>query len=558
MTDEILDVVKEVGEKTFKLKESREQIRQAVELVRREAERLVIKSKLAWESKAGVASYGSTSVLVAQDGFGRDLLAFQIPLSEFFAELERRKLIELEKKFEVAEPSEELKRKILDGYVSYLDAVKKLLGVEVSQKDLRGYVKALKEGKLLEFLVSFSRKNRLAEKLRFSYVSEDFSRVLEKKLREYRKSESAAIKQSAVDAVAKALVERYRESAHSLVNNKEKTAEALSSALIKAHGKESEQVRKEAKELASVMIEACLAHYSHVTLVQSGALKLAGEMLESERLKLTDDVQKRWKLFEQLFTKLLSLKKHQFTEAVRYLAKREKTAEAGHLLGWEMRSGKTLAMLSVAFFHSLSSGQDSYIFPKTANVNDVLRQAVGFMPSYFFAFRGYTSGDAPVNLPERRLRKMLSADVFPNIFKILSQMKEKKAYKNAIFRDRGKSAERLLAGYAKRMEELISFFEKNSAEKYLKLAQKEAQGKPYAFVLELEGFKPSVRLALFFYLERLRRSGELLTKGRSEKEEAALKRQFAGLEKALKKQALRLSEDSLKRGQLPPTEVGSL
>lgn len=519
--------------------------------------RLIVKTKMEAISVGGDASFGYTPVLAVEDEFGRHLGTISIPLATFYEELEKRGIVNPKDKYEVAEPDGELMAELVDRYISHVRATaREHLGID-EEKEER-LKEALSKSKTFrefreEALVILSEGEEdfrfrtvdvfKTQVLAITDVREELISSLSSLLSSMGEKELLPVLGKVIEEVSRWYkeypfiflstrtpedIELYRERLTS-----EEEEEAFSSlpwvqdnlgsedwvkALIDVEFQKADRANippDVVEDIKDTIFQTLSEHSALEEGVRQGAERFVIQYLYTyalepllSRAKAGDKKsgERLMKGMRNLFVNMLGVMPHQYDEAINLLAKKVRTGEKGHLLGWEMRSGKTLAMSLIGYFNALYSGKDVYMFPKTANMLDIIYQIATFTPQVAFNLRAYKSGDVELGLSEDRVSDVITSDVYPNIFAI--------THINKLLVGAGATAEMLLQDYAKDMEEIIGLYERKfrehgNEEEVFKEEIAKREEKPYSDILRMEGIKPTVRLALYDYFSYLEGRGLL-------------------------------------------------
>ena len=486
-----------------------ESIQTVKELVEtEEAGRFLIKSTLTNRYSRGNLAFAYTSVLSVVSKFGDDLMAIPIPLKKFYDKLEEKRIINLEDKVEVIEPSEEFKKTLLDKLTQHLDAIRERLGIteddilqDVAEENRIARTKDPKERarKAVSFVSDRLLHYNLVEFLTQEIIRETPPELLiEDRLKVIAKAKNVSIP---TNVIAQRLADAYLEAPKAFYEGEdrdERVREIIKEVL------EDREIPYDASlldDLTLSAVEGIADHYSLLDNVRNSAIKLYRSLLLNERLKRLKekDVNRAWQVLENWFIRGLGVKRHQWNEAVRTLAKYERTGEGGHLLGWEMRSGKTLVMLLTAYFGSLFLGKDSYLFPRVANLNDILYQALTFVPMLSFNIRAYRSGETDPMYRENRTAELLSHNIFPNLFGIISSSRDK-VLKDFVIGG-GEKVRQLLETYSYEIEKLTEIAREKlytEGKSWSELMQDEK----LRFLWDMDAYAPETRVALYYYIKR--------------------------------------------------------
>jgi len=452
---------------------------------------LVIKMQIDGVNVGTESSVGYTSTLVAVDKGGKELFSLKLPLKEFYSTLIKKGIIS-PKEYKVVEPDLKLKEKLVR---ALLDNQKDLLSfLSLSEREWKEIYQ-----KYANYLSSFKNRARaiirvikenpsLVERFTKESVSKlPFDSLLREKVVQYLTSVSKKELLPYLERVIRIVSEEYKKGPKAFFERPDK--EEFVKDLLSSYPSSV------AEDLKTTILEAVAEHYFFVSTTRQAFLKTFLFLEKTERMKSLlekGQVEEAYSLFKELFLKEFSLMPHQFNEAVNLLAKWEKTGEGGHLLGWEMRSGKSLTFLMTAYLSSLLLKKDSIVFPKTANVSDLYYQALTFLPSLLPYLAIYAEEET---VPSSKRGKFLFSSLYPNLFRIVS------LNRNSVLRKliSGSKAEELLKDYSSELEELI----KISQEKLKSSSLEEliTDGK-FSPIKEVEGYEDEVKLALYYYLKR--------------------------------------------------------
>lgn len=255
-------------------------------------------------------------------------------------------------------------------------------------------------------------------------------------------------------------------------------------------------------ELADAFFSAISAYISFEEKIRKATLKLLTQGIAKNEIKAllnAGRVQDALKRFEALFINELGIKPHQYFEALRVNVKKE-LGERGHILGWEMRAGKTLAMVLSGYFANLLSGtKEVFMFPRSANMADIILQMAEFTPQILPDLRGYKVSTTELPLESEYIGELLSDRIYPNLLSIPEFKK--------MLVGRGKTQEKLGYSYVRDIEDMIEGF--RDAENVAKYERIFSNDRYLKHILALPGFDKATKLAIAGYIYRLTEEGLL-------------------------------------------------
>jgi len=480
--------------------------------------KFVVKATAGKKVFGGEVNVGATPVLTADDAVGREIALINLNLSEFYEELEKRGVVNPREKYRVADPDAGFKSRFLLSFYRTLKNTSRLYGLTdgklralfpVYLEFLKGREVVSFRGKEYDFssflLEVAGKESRILEEFTKRFLSTiSPEREVSKRLGILFKSRGVDL--SLAEEVRK-IVREYRKSPYRFfVDEKEKAEELIRKVL-------SEKIPGERKGLLEDAVMAVwdglAVHYSAFDQVAEGSATLVRVLFEKELIAAAlakKDPDRAFGIFTRIMEQTCGIKRHQLNEAIRLLYKVHRTGEKGHLLGWEMRSGKTLAMVLAGWFYGVMTGRDAYLMPRSANVNDVITQILARAPFAAPNLVGYEVSTVEVRLPDDARRSVVAPKeyLFPNLFGILSNSR-KRAAKNFIVGGGEKIGE-LLSTYALTMEDYLKIAERKLADGSL---EELLEDERFRFVADMDAYPERARLALYWYLKKLEKEGLL-------------------------------------------------
>ena len=500
-TIQLTPEVKEILLSFIENVEEREKTEQLIEELEKQGIplKLTVKSTIGEFETAGELEFGITPILVLTDDTSREYAGLKIPLANFYEELERAGIIDVSRRVQIVEPDEKLKAKVLSSFVADLDALAKRYGVKITKKDLmtfRDFLVKKKIGKLtlMDWAADRVKESGLLERFKEDVIEpESAEDLIKESLRELSKATGEEIPYR---QIARKVAEVYEKAPYKFFEERDKADRFIERVLL-----ESGVSPEKAGEVKTTVWDSLGKHFANYLKLVSAVGKLYLGMLTAQMIKVVPEP-KKWQFLEFYLMNISGVKPHQYKESIRAVAKVLKTGEAGHLLGWEMRSGKTLTMFLTGYFYKAVTGKPVYFFPRPANVNDAISQMVEFLP--FLAPRtvAYRSGDNEPAMQSHRVRTVLGDReyLFPNLYAVISRSRTKGIER--VIATGGEGIKELSKTYAKEMEKLISIAREKGAD------FSEIKGE-FSFLKDLKGYEPPVVVALYWYLERLKDRGVL-------------------------------------------------
>ncbi len=495
--------------------------------------KIVVKSVMGGDSSGGMNIMGYTPTLAVVNEDGLEHSAIFLSLADFYRRLEEEGVIDIGDKVEVIEESREEKETIIKGFLRLVDEVKRIEGIgEIPEEEVREFFR--EKNKLVYAVKKATEKN-------LSYPSlikdPDIEKAAFKEVKEYLKS--IGYKGDINLSYIKRFTEAVKDKLYgALFTYKEKTLQRLFQAVKKDNPEISDAL---AYELAKRTLDGAVSEFVFQDVKRKGLARVMATIYYAERIGELLDKGEVDKAYEELkyslFGNIYGLRIHQIEESFRLIAKWLRTKEGGHILGWEMRAGKTLAMLNTALLSYAVSGKEVIFSPKTANLNDILLQMSERLPLLTYFAEAYESGDTSPILNGDRKKTLPFREVFPNPFAIARGKLAR------VFTKAGKTAEEELQTYALTMEELIE-----EAEKISDPLSKIDENSPFAFIKGLDGYSEAVRLAFYWYMDAMARQGKIITNG-------GLFEEFKKKLKAKSDEVKRLIEEDFESKQSFPVKI---
>jgi len=471
----LLELLKEEGA-------SEEELRRASFLLEVGKE-IWVKNKFSSTKDTGEETFGYAPVLAITDEYGKTLGRVGVSLKKFLDRLVEKGIIEIKAKPIEEHPGwKEAVEKVIRGFVkdvrnAFSEEERRLIEEkkEVMKSDQKVFYEVVAS-------LNEARKKRgedFASKLYKLSATEEALESVYKVLKARGKEEL----KSTVFRFFKELSTLFEKYPTNFVNNlyvvrNEGFAKEFTSGLpVIEYARANLSVLLEGedeiliKDLVSAYVSKIDLYREIINSSTTALARLTLAYLHSEDLERhleEGKIEEAEKLFRTLHLKVFKLLPHQYEEGIRVAIKSYLTGESGHVLGWEMRSGKTLAMTLASYFATHLFQNQAFIFCRSANLFDVTRQILRHLPHV---------ASQMVVIPSQELYEKVFGEVatlslpfraFPNVFS-----------ETSLFKGKGTTAKRLLEERAFRKIELY-------AKEEFDLSK--IRGKPYEGLLYLEGF----------------------------------------------------------------------
>jgi len=462
----------------------------------------VVKSSLAatgGEDTLSVLGYATGLALV--DDTGRDIALFNIPLEKFFADLEEKGLIDLSDRVEVITPTKEEKEKVLKGWLGLFERHSLLLPEDKAESYLKEY-DSLDRQSLSQFLVRAAKELGIYESFPNLLQDENWEDELVKTVVAYLKESginppSKAELNKALTKVFEAIKKAPYRALYAYEGKLKSRLAEIFSDLVEVGDANKENL---VKDLADRFVDTAKGLFSFVNAKRIGVIKLTEAVILNAKIKKELEngrIDQAFRHFENIMLKTFGLRPHQYKEALGITLKYLREGEVSHILGWEMRAGKTLTMAATALFFHAVSGKKVLFSPKTANVPDIIYQMTEYLPISIYLAEGVRSGDTEPPFAEEKTKTYFSDLLIPNIYAFFNKGTAKKAIPAG-----GQFIDKESGLYLEKMRALL---EKDNLPEI-------PEGGPLSFLRSLP-LNEKVKRALAVYLQRLADNGDLLLEG---------------------------------------------
>lgn len=391
------------------------------------ADRLVVKSAKSYLEADG--AIGNSDVFVFVDDFGLDLGKLNIPITDIYQKMEEKGYFKLEDVVELAQMPDEKKEKIIDNFFVYFDAV---------LQDIHRYLvnEGRKENSFDEFkkevllkgkeIIAMLKAKTSSQKINREIVkwakANDFDKYFESKF--IMPNTSSMVKQSIdkhLDFLPKAVRKNLFEMVVTRVdgriipfyeNERYDFISSLKENIEKFVGG-MESFDEKFESFVISFNDALIGEYNIRSAIISSYAKLADFFIKEYtianlmRNAKKSNVEIFDKIFKDLLVRRFKLRPHQAEEAMRYCAiEDEKRLE---MLYWEMRAGKTRAMIAIGFMLGLLKGdKDIDLVLETANMPDIAQQLFESFP-FMMANANFFVGD------ENKLQFINNENIFTTL-----------------------------------------------------------------------------------------------------------------------------------------------
>lgn len=503
LTDEVIDVIIDFYEGFYREGLIEQSDLEDLKVLLEKSQRVVVKSVPVLNSE-GEVSLGMTSSLVLVDRFGNDIASLGIPLSEFYKKLEKKDYISTEDKVEYLDPDNEFKEILMKEFSSYIKET--LNNIGFSNEDFKSFLSELKNVsdaqksgvvvKLTDVLRKYSLK--LQEKISEVYKIRPIPEYISQSLGLFSRT-TYKLDSPLVNAIIVNVMDEYLKDPYYYGFNPDELDLLIHDTLDKVLEKDSDlRDPKYYIALHNAVKSGLDKHFTFLNMASRGAFNLLISLVDIVKMDAflkQKNIDKAYEIFKTLMIGKYGIFPHQFNEGINLAYKEFKYGDVGHILGWEMRSGKTMAMILGGFFSSLITKKDTYMFVKTANMNDIISQIVRFLPPALFNVIAYPSGDLKPDTINTK--NALIDDIYVNILKDSTFRKLLIGSKELIVE--------LSESYSNEMEEIIEIVEKNlsSNPNYFSEIENEFSDNMLFYLLNDTILDEKTKLSYFFYLKRL-------------------------------------------------------
>ena len=406
----------------------------ALHLLINKTDKLVLKNELVTLNK----SVFNNEVFVFVDKYGNDLGKFNILPTDFYKLLEDKGYFKLEDYIELANLKDEIYKELIEKFLDYIDSIKKDI-IKFNIENFKDFYdenakknilndfnkdilaafkerqKALKEGnseKALKAIVDFANQYHFKDIYEKIFEAVNTDALINKVFRKYEK-----ILPDEMRDIKKLLKEHF-------IKREVVFFELERAEFFKKINEEYGLENKIDFEDFMLDIEDALSEpYKIKKQIYTGYIKLAdilitGVLPLENVYKVKKDFEKSKEIFEKLFLYKMGLKPHQFDEAIRYLALSDN--KKLEMLFWEMRAGKTRAMLAIGFLNALKNNKDFDLIVETANMNDITLQTLESFPFLLLNAKFFVGDKNKVNVNNDNVYSMfLTENIIPNMPKLL-------------------------------------------------------------------------------------------------------------------------------------------
>ncbi|QDD68174.1 hypothetical protein [Caminibacter pacificus] len=384
------------------------------------ADKLVFKNEKSISLEEGI-SYNN-EVYVLTDKFGFDLAKLSCNVNDFFKKLQEYNLFNFDDFVDEVEISNEKLEKVISRFEEYMknDVIDSILRFNFKIGTFEGFdeeaefqevktkfideIIALKNKNVTQ-LLEFADKYKLIEFFQERIVFPDFKRQLKKEMDKTFPINNEEVKKK----VYKFIVQSYENREITFFENERG---AFFNELKKALKQKYEFKDEDYEDFILAVTDALTERYKAKRAIFTGYAKLALILKNYAKLITAKNFEEKKKIFmTDLFLKAFGLKPHQAKEAFNYLElSPNKKLE---MLFWEMRAGKTRAMLAIGFLLSLYKNEKFQLLIETANTYDISQQILESFPFLFVDAGIYTpSGDLPLN---DVYESIMYEEIIPNI-----------------------------------------------------------------------------------------------------------------------------------------------
>lgn len=434
------------------------------------ASKIVIKSQLHMCD----GSMGYTPILVLLDSYGNDMGVLNIKLSMFYKELEERKIFNLDDYIELAQLPDSAKETVVRKLISEIDHLKQFF--QIKESDLVEFYKAFnaviqkeKSGLLTkndadgakinifkEFDITYSITNTIYQMLDVK----DACSIISKSIKN-----SGHIDQAEQEILFSKFIEdlyigkEIGFTSYNKVTNEEKIRKYLRLHCGLSEIKIDDLISFLYEDLASASsLKDKAMEASRKIIMSFLGFFVPAKILASQEAQYPAIYDG---FVRKLFLNIYKIKPHQFFNGERLLAKTIIGGDNFDFMAWQMRSGKTLALVSSLYLGSLYFNKPASLFVETNNINDISLQILEYMPHLFVGMKILNSEQSNLIVKNERIFKYLHSPdkenvlhlPYPNVFGI--------RFSSSAFVGKGNTINNLLETYNQDMEEILRVVREN-------------------------------------------------------------------------------------------------
>jgi len=464
---------------------------------------------------SGDITIGKTSVISVIDKIGIDIGTIGIPIPEFYKYIEEKGKINLDNYVKETPLNDNIKIKIMQAVSEHLTNIYEFLNLsdknpifkrfkEEVQKIYKNDNLSINEKGLKIQILTYKYEDKyfkIQEKIKDYYKLPPIESLLKESINFLNNSFDIQIKGKTLNELVDKISSDYENYKNLIIDSPDMIGNEISKTIFQiVDDKEILDNPEYMENLINAIKDAIYSYYRYEESLIDGVSRLIASTTYNEQIKnalKNGLINVAWNNFKQMFRSVFALLPHQFNESVKFIAKYELTGIKGHLLGWEMRSGKTLTMAMMGYLASVIYKNDSYFFLKNSTMNDILSQIVNHLPMLIFSSIGYKSGDNEVNLINTR--NSLTERIYPNIWTIRNVHK--------VFYSSGLLIDEKLPEYTKDMENLIAISnEKLKENPDIINKLKREENTDYIGILDSD-YHNDIKLALYYYIKNLDTEG---------------------------------------------------
>ncbi len=398
------------------------------------ADKIILKNEVTSLNK----SIFNNEILVFANKFGQDLGKLEIVPIDFYKMLEEEGYFNLDDYTELANMNNEQYSKIIGSFIDYMQGVKQQI-IDFNIKNYKDFYSKVEQDKILEHfdedlldtykrvniykrrgegekakgeIIDFANRYHLKDMFEKFFETINTKKIIEKAVKRYKKY----LSNDNINNIINLIQEHF-------IGNEVAFFRTEKAEFFNKINKNFNLEDKLDFENFMLDIEDALSKpYNIKTQIYTGYIRLADILvtgvLPIEKVFKTNDIEKVKDMFEKMFIYKMRLKPHQINEALRYLALEDN--KKLEMLFWEMRSGKTRAMLATGFLSALKNKKDLDLIIETANMNDITSQALESFPFLLLNSKFFVGDSDKINVENRNVYStLLDEQIIPNLPNIL-------------------------------------------------------------------------------------------------------------------------------------------
>ncbi len=420
--------------------ERQETLKEAVFL----SEKMVIKSERILRTDEESSQLMPKEVFVLLDNYGYDIGKLNMELDEFYLELEKAGLFDINDYIELAVLKTDKKKSILEGFIremaSPIHAIAQHNNIDMGELDneitRRGGELFLKmsrkeitmkelEGEILKFSEEYDLKGLFTDKFKIE------NETLITKIKSAVGTSLTMLKKKTTDSLAEQIVKLFNENPLRFYEDeKDETFALLQEQLLPIYNGDIEKLESNMLLFKEGVIGELTPFYRIHSNINVSYSRMAETLVyryailkQSYNPDLPNQTIDRLydTIIGNMFSKTLGLLPHQVREAEGFLSvSDEKDME--HLYA-EMRSGKSRTFIATLFLLGLHKNKDITIILETANIPDITEQMLESFPFMAMNARYFGDPDKIATNMESSFENLIGDNMYPVPYRIFTQSK---------------------------------------------------------------------------------------------------------------------------------------